>query len=340
MSELIGTLPPELKDLLNSIRASIEHVDSVQLRQLSTDRPTTQDSFNSITNQIKLELHRIDNNLDELEVLADECEEESTRTSALQIVADHRKDAVRLRSSFRTISLEAKRALSNTTLQSSRAELLAGATPKSRSSNTEEALMSASSDVTQSLRNTLDMMRQELDRSVMSTHLLEQQTATLQLTSDQYMTFGELMKTSRALISSLQRADLMDRILLSGALLFFILVCMYILKKRILDRGVSLFSTIISPLTRLGGRSPDGGNKMVVSTNGQDDILTAAAAAATATAIALIPSLITPDIPSLNPSVQQPSKPPLESVRPTSPESRSSKPPSPTPELGLLHEEL
>lgn len=340
MSELIGTLPPELKDLLNTIRASIEHLDSVQLRQLSTDPPTTQDSFNSITNQIKLELHRIDNNLDELEVLADECEEESTRTSALKIVADHRKDVVRLRSSFRTVSLEAKRALSNTILQSTRAELLAGATAKSRSSNTEEALMSASSDVTQSLRNTLDIMRQELDRSVMSTHLLEQQTATLQLTSDQYMTFGELMKTSRALISSLQRADLMDRILLSGALLFFILVCMYILKKRILDRGVSLLSTLISPLARLGGSSPDAGTKMVVSSNGQDDILTATVAAATATAIALIPSLITPDIPSLNPSIQQPSKPPLESARPTSPGFRSSSPPSPMPELGLLHEEL
>ncbi|PLW21886.1 hypothetical protein PCANC_01848 [Puccinia coronata f. sp. avenae] len=340
MSDLLASFPPELGELLARIRASIALVDAEQLTQLANDRPLTQDAFNSITSQIKQELHRVDNNLEELELLADECEDESTRSNALKIVEEHRKDAVRLRSSFRMTSLEAKRALSNTTFQSSRAELLSGATTKPRPSNTEDALMTASSDVTQSLRNTLEIMRQELDRSVMSTHLLEQQTATLQLTSDQYMTFGELMKTSRALISSLQRADLMDRILLSGALLFFGLVCMYILKKRILDRGVSLLSTILSPLSRMSGSASEAGNKMIVSSNGQDDVLTAAAAAATGTAMALIPSITTPDIPPLNPAVQQPNKPPLKPATPASSNPQTDIPPVNIHELGLLHEEL
>ena len=177
-------------------------------------------------------------------------------------------------------------------------------------------------------------MRQELDRSVMSTHLLEQQTATLQLTSDQYLSFGELMKTSRALISSLQRADLLDRILLTGALAFFVLVCLYIIKKRILDRGVSLLSTLLSPLSRTTAKiiSTNEQAAVALSSTGQQDELVsaaaaAAAAAATASAVAFLPSLASPDLP---PPVIEP---PLTSTpaNPSVPE---------IPEIELPHEEL
>lgn len=330
-------LPSELRDLLDNIRATIADVSSNQLHQLSSDRSINQDSFDSITSQIKIELNQLDNKLDELEILADECEEDSIRSHALKIVQEHRNDASRLRSSLRTISLEVKRTMSNAAIQSSRAELLSGAKPKNRSSDPEEALMSASSDVTQSLRNTLELMKQELDRSVMSTHMLEQQTATLKLTSDEYFTFGELMKTSRALITSLQRADLFDRIILSAALLFFVLVCIYILKKRIFDRGISLISTIISPFRRYYGDDPT--TITHVSSNFQDNVYTAAAAVATATSATLIPSLVAPDIPPINPSIQEPSKPPLHSTLPILSASSPYKPIDPL-ELGLLHEEL
>ncbi|WAR56697.1 hypothetical protein PtB15_7B547 [Puccinia triticina] len=268
-------LPGELSELLKDIRAALDRLDAGQLTQLKTHTQTTGD-FNAITSEIKQELSRIDSQLDELELLADEAEDEASRTHALAIVEDHRNQATRLRGSFRAISLDVKRALSNSTLESARAELLSGATPKAaRSSNTQDALISASSDVTQSLRNTLEIMRQELDRSVMSTHLLEQQTATLQLTSDQYLSFGELMKTSRALISSLQRADLLDRILLTGALAFFVLVCLYIIKKRILDRGVSLLSTLLSPLSRTTAKiiSTNEQAAVALSSTGQQDEL-------------------------------------------------------------------
>ncbi|WAR52357.1 hypothetical protein PtB15_1B798 [Puccinia triticina] len=239
--------------------------------------------MNAIISQIKQELSRIDSQLDELELIADEAEDEASRTDALTIAEDHRNQATRLRVSFQTISLDVKRALSNSTLESARAELLSGVTPKTgRSSNTHDALISASSDVSQSLRNTLEIMRQALDRSVVSTHLLEQQTATLQLTSDQYLSFGELMKTSRALISSLQRADL-DRILLTGALTFFALVCLYISKMQILDRGVSLLSPLLSPLSRTTAKIISNNEQAAValsSTGQQDDLLIGAAAAA------------------------------------------------------------
>lgn len=59
-------------------------------------------------------------------------------------------------------------------------------------------------------------------------------------TSDSYTSFGGLLDASKSIISSMERADVIDRLVLGLAMLFFLLVCLYILKKRILDRGIRL----------------------------------------------------------------------------------------------------
>ncbi|KAI7952077.1 hypothetical protein MJO28_007761 [Puccinia striiformis f. sp. tritici] len=222
MEEELLPLPIELEELLGRTQTALE--------SLETDSESiNQEAFKLESNQIQIKI-------EEAELLADECEDEKTRSHALKIVQEYSNRFTRLKAKFRSISLQLK--WTNTTHQSQRAELLKG----SSTTNSSESDPSSSSDVTKSLQNTLEIMRQELDRSVMSTHLLEQQTSTLQSTSDQYMNFGGLMKTSKALISSLKRAE---------TLIFFGLVCLYILEKRILDKGVSIISTLISPLSRM-----------------------------------------------------------------------------------------
>ncbi|MBW0472961.1 hypothetical protein O181_012676 [Austropuccinia psidii MF-1] len=336
-------LPSEISILVDSIRASIQDINLIQLKNLSTNQSIDQTSLDSITLDIKQELARLDRNIDDLEILADECEDDMMRSNVLKLVEENRGDANRLRSVLRTISLELKQRIASSVLKSSREELLSGATNSrpshNRSTNPDEALMSASSDVAQSLRHTLEVMREELDRSVLSTHLLEQQTATLKLASDHYSGFGELMNTSRALISSLKRANLLDRLLLSGALLFFTIVCLYILKKRILDRGLSLLSALISPLRRASKTS----TKTSLSAS-NDDLLTTTIAAATATAAALLPGLVKPDVTSQNPPAQEPKKltPRPLSTQPylaAHPKDAISAP-DPFDDSGPMHEEL
>ncbi|WAQ86498.1 hypothetical protein PtA15_7A224 [Puccinia triticina] len=177
-------------------------------------------------------------------------------------------------------------------------------------------------------------MRQELNRLVMSPHLIEQQKATLQLTPDQYLSFGELTKPSQALISRLKRADQLDRILLTRASTFFVLACLYILKKRILDRSVSLLPTLLSPLSRTTAQIITNNEQAAVaiaSTGAQDVLLgasaEAAAAGVTTYTVAFIPSLASPDLPPavaelpLTPTPANPSVPQM-------------------PDIELLHEEL
>ena len=145
----------------------------------------------------------------------------------------------------------------------------------------DDALMQATSDVTEGLRRTLQLMQQEVDRSMTSNELLgeirncrsramasedfrradscdpgatpESQTQTMQLTSNQYSTLSSLMNTSKSLITTLERSNILDRLVLFGAFAFFVAVCAHIFKKRVIDRGVHVVGA-------LGGIVAKGGN--------------------------------------------------------------------------------
>ncbi|GJN92460.1 hypothetical protein Rhopal_005490-T1 [Rhodotorula paludigena] len=94
-------------------------------------------------------------------------------------------------------------------------------------------------------------MQQEVDRSLVSNELLESQTQTMEMTSTQYSTLSSFLHTSRALITSLERSNILDRLVLFGAFAFFVAVCAHIFKKRVLDRGVR----VASAFTHLGSRA-------------------------------------------------------------------------------------
>ena len=64
----------------------------------------------------------------------------------------------------------------------------------------------------------------------------------------QYQTYDEVLKRGKNLITKLNQADWTDRLLIGFGLLVFSLVVMYILKKRIADRGISLVGYLFMPL--------------------------------------------------------------------------------------------
>lgn len=58
----------------------------------------------------------------------------------------------------------------------------------------------------------------------------------------EYMTLDDLAQSSRKLIKLLEKGDVMDKVLIMLSLAVFILVVLYILKKRVLDK-VRLFGS-------------------------------------------------------------------------------------------------
>lgn len=121
----------------------------------------------------------------------------------------------------------------------------------------DDKLMQTSNNVTDALRRTIGVMQGELERSVLSHQLLgasfhvhfdslrlltilfaEKSTASLRSTSTQHDSLTAVMDTSKHIITALEKADWLDRLLILAALMFFVLVVLFILKQRILDRGL------------------------------------------------------------------------------------------------------
>ncbi|GAW08924.1 Sec20-domain-containing protein [Lentinula edodes] len=123
-------------------------------------------------------------------------------------------------------------------------ELLASTVVKdSRDVNekvTEDAVMQANNDVTEALQRTLSLMQGELERSVLTTQMLDSSISTLRATSSTHDVLSNAMDASKQLITALQKSDRMDRLLIFFGLILFFLSVSIVLKERVLDRSVRL----------------------------------------------------------------------------------------------------
>jgi protein transport protein SEC20 len=81
------------------------------------------------------------------------------------------------------------------------------------------------------------------------TPLTDASTATLRSTSNTYDTLDNILTTSKQLVTALEKADRMDKLLIMAGLVLFFLVVLFILKQRVIDRGIriALFWTRFIP---------------------------------------------------------------------------------------------
>lgn len=96
------------------------------------------------------------------------------------------------------------------------------------------------------------------------------------------------MLTSKHLITALEKADWLDRILILSAFMFFVLVVLFIFKQRFIDRGlrIALWWTKFIPLPDFSGRHQDT-SKVAEEAN---VLLSATTAAATSLSSAVVTS--------------------------------------------------
>ncbi|WOO81284.1 Protein transport protein SEC20 [Vanrija pseudolonga] len=100
----------------------------------------------------------------------------------------------------------------------------------------DDALQTKTNEVTDALRRTTQLLQAELERSVLSTQMLDESTRTIKSTHGLYDNYAALLTTSTQLVRALERADWWDRALIFGALAFFLLCVGYVLKSRVLNR--------------------------------------------------------------------------------------------------------
>ncbi|KAF9544101.1 hypothetical protein EC957_012396 [Mortierella hygrophila] len=199
----------------------------------------------------------IESKIEDLRLLADEQDRESDRALVVAMLEKIETQFKQQQQAVRQAILSSKQTIDRET-KSERELLLKGSKSAIELSeirrrgagqgNDSEYMLNTSKEHNESLSRTLKLMREEVERTAHSAKVIDESSKTLKVTVGEYHAYDEVLKRGKGLITKLNQADWMDRLLIGFGLLVFSLVVMYILKKRIADRGVSLVGYLFMPL--------------------------------------------------------------------------------------------
>lgn len=139
-----------------------------------------------------------------------------------------------LRLSLRNANLQAK-ANMRKAAQEERELLLGGgeeSTVRRRNLQTKAGMTSAAESITESLRHTRQLMVQEVERSASTLMTVDESTGVLTKAESEYKGHRSLLSRTRNLLSTMQRQDILDRVILVVGFIIFSLAVLYVVSKR------------------------------------------------------------------------------------------------------------
>jgi len=297
MPPIPTTLDAEALSLIESIERHHNDLSTFQIPRLRacTGPLPTQQAWAA---EVREDIEGLARQIEELDVLVDDHRTERARRELRKRAEVFRDSLVNLRKDSRAALLASKHAIDSQS-RSRREELLRSPAIRQKSTSsssekvTEDVLMKANHDVTEALQRTIGLMQKELERSVLSSQLLESSTATIQSASTTHDKLDLILSTSKQLITALEKTDWIDRVLIISGLVFFGLVVLFILKQRIIDRGlrIAFFWTKLLP-------SSTSSTRAVVQKAGE--VVTSVSAAATTVSAVLVSSIGGQIEPSIN----------------------------------------
>ncbi|CDZ98394.1 SEC20 [Phaffia rhodozyma] len=239
----MAPLPPSESPVILKIERLLNDVSVHQIPLLkSCTGPYNR--HQELAKEIRGDLVRIERLLVTLEEEADDQDSERARLVVRSIFDQLSRKLDSARIEYRSALLTSKKSIDSNPA-AIREELLYSKNRSAESTQADDPLQEKANQVTVALRQTTEMMKDEIDRSVLSAQLLDESTATLRSTTNLYETYSSLLQASSSLLTALEQANYTDRILIIAAVLFFLLVCGYILKKRVLDKAVGGLTYII-----------------------------------------------------------------------------------------------
>ncbi|GJJ73808.1 protein transport protein SEC20 [Entomortierella parvispora] len=250
------TLPQPIQHQMDALRKQYHALDALinRLKSLSGATLTVQQE---LARHAREESKAIESKIEDLRILADEQDKESDRALTLTMLGKIEDQFKQQQRALRQAILSSKQAIDREA-KSERELLLKGSKSAIELSeirrrgntkgNSSEYMLNTSKEHNESLGRTLKLMQQEVERTAHSATVIDESSKTLRETVGQYQTYDEVLKRGKNLITKLNQADWTDRLLIGFGLLVFSLVVMYILKKRIADRGISLVGYLFMPL--------------------------------------------------------------------------------------------
>ncbi|CAI9776055.1 unnamed protein product [Fraxinus pennsylvanica] len=152
-------------------------------------------------------------------------------------------------------------------------ELLLGggeeSTIRRRNLQTKAGMTSAADSITESLRRSRQLMVQEVERSASTLMTFEESTGVLRKAESEYKGHRSLLMRTRDLLSTMQRQDVLDRLIIIVGFLIFSLAVLYVVSKRI---GILKLQNKIMDAVKAGMAGQEG---IVVPIAGRDGICVA-----------------------------------------------------------------
>ncbi|OSX61005.1 hypothetical protein POSPLADRAFT_1057949 [Postia placenta MAD-698-R-SB12] len=242
MAPIPSTLDETTRKLVESLDRRRKDLSEFQIQRLRTctgPLPVQQ----QYAAELREDLDGFARQVESLDVAVDDQRTERDRRELRRIVEEFRAALVSLKKDTRAALLASKRAIDSKQV-SNRDELLRSSAVREKQDLnekvTEDALMKANTDVTEALQRTLTLMQGELEKSVLSTQLLDSSTAALRSTLSTHDVLDGLLTTSKHLITALEKSDWLDRMLVLAGLVFFVLTVAFILKQRLVDRSLRI----------------------------------------------------------------------------------------------------
>ncbi|XP_068655112.1 uncharacterized protein [Aristolochia californica] len=139
-----------------------------------------------------------------------------------------------LHMSLRSANLKAK-ANMRKAAQEERELLLGGgeeSTVRRRNLQTNAGITSAAESITDGLRRTRQLMVQEVERNTNTVMASEESTSVLRKAEGEYKGHRSLLMRTRQLLNTMQRQDVLDRVILVIGFICFISAVLYVISKR------------------------------------------------------------------------------------------------------------
>ena len=170
-----------------------------------------------------------------LDLLAPQLPSEPEVQSTRALLQSSKTLTQNLRLNLRNANLQAKANLRKAA-QEERELLLGGgeeSTVRRRNLQTKAGMTSASESITESLRRTRQLMVQEVERNTSTLMTLDESTGVLKKAESEYKGHRSLLMRTRNLLSTMQRQDVIDRVIIGVGFLLFSLAVLYVVSKRI-----------------------------------------------------------------------------------------------------------
>ncbi|SPC64951.1 uncharacterized protein UHOD_07928 [Ustilago sp. UG-2017b] len=259
-------VPPDLLAVHASFRRYSQDVTNHQIPRLQTCKCAS--LLTDYEAELISSIDGLKRQVNDLKLAVDEAESEAERREIASLVLEVNQQLEEIRQSVRKALLAARRSIENARTAEARAGLqLAADSAKERTggrgggSSSEDKLMTASQDVTDALRRTVSLMSSELEKSAMSSQLLEESSQTISSLSFQYGSLTTLMTNSAKMIKTMEREDLIGKGVVAASFLFFLACVGYIVYVRLISKGIGLvgfFFRLFGLNKLLGGSASRG----------------------------------------------------------------------------------